>query len=476
MTATELVARPLPRQSRTTRLVAHLNSVCDGAGLGAFRILFGALLLFSVLRFWAYGWIEQLYIAPPFHFTYFGFDWVRPWPGLGMYAHFALMALSALCLCLGLWSRAAACVFFASFTYAELLEKASYLNHYYFVSLVALLLAVMPCGACFSVDAWWRGRLALAPLTVRRWSYVLLQAQLGVLYFFAGFAKLNADWLLAAQPLRTWLSLHADAPWIGPLLEQPWLAYTASYAGVAYDLSITGWLLWRRTRPYAYAVLVAFHVAVWLLFPIGVFSWVMIVSGSVFFDPDWPRRWLSQAPQRASAAFSTGGSAGALQPFTLALAGAYLLLQLAVPLRFLCYPGNVNWHEQGFRFSWRVMLIEKAGQVEFNVLTGEDNRRYVIYPRESLTALQYKMMSTQPDMIQQYAQHLARTFEARGYTRVRVYADAWASLNGRPRQRLIDPAVDLAAAPRSLADKSWILPLETQGSPPQAASPSLLAQ
>ena len=102
----------------------------------------------------------------------------------------------------------------------------------------------------------------------------------------------------------------------------------------------------------------------------------------------------------------------------------YLALQLALPLRFLMYPGNVNWHEQGFRFSWRVMLIEKAGQVEFNVLVGDEDRRYVVYPRDQLTPLQYKMMSTQPDMIQEYAQHLAKTLQRRR-------ARASAGLRGR---------------------------------------------
>jgi hypothetical protein len=105
------------------------------------------------------------------------------------------------------------------------------------------------------------------------------------------------------------------------------------------------------------------------------------------------------------------------------------------------------------------MLIEKTGQVEFKVLVGDAERRYVVYPRERLTPLQYKMMSTQPDMIQEYAQHLAKTFNADGRTRVRVYADAWASLNGRRRQRLIDPEVDLASVPRTLRTNAWILPL-----------------
>src|ERR1043165_9430091 len=134
MTATDQVAPP-PRGGHLAQLLQTLNQPRDGAGLAAFRMLFGALLFFSVVRFWSYGWIEPLYVEPSFHFTYFGFGWVRPWPALGMYVHFAVRGVAALCLCLGLASRLSALALFVTFTYAELIEKASYLNHYYFVSL-----------------------------------------------------------------------------------------------------------------------------------------------------------------------------------------------------------------------------------------------------------------------------------------------------------------------------------------------------
>jgi hypothetical protein len=106
---------------------------------------------------------------------------------------------------------------------------------------------------------------------------------------------------------------------------------------------------------------------------------------------------------------------------------------------------------------WRVMLVEKTGHVEFVVMANGQTQR--VYPERELTRLQFAQMSVQPDMIQQYAKHLAERYGTNGAGPVEVRADAWAQLNGRPMQRLIDPVVDLAAQPRSLLPAPWIVPL-----------------
>jgi hypothetical protein len=434
--------------------LARLNEPVDALGLAFFRIAFGVLMLGAVVRFVAYGWVHDLYIAPPFHFTYLGFDWVRPWPGDGLYWHFGLMGLAAVGIALGAFTRLSAFVFFLTFTYAELLDKATYLNHYYLVSLIALLLCFLPSSAAFSVDSWRRRRRSVeASGRVGRWVYLLLRAQIGLVYFFAGFAKLNSDWLFSAEPLRTWLPVHADAPLVGPLLAEPALAYVMSVAGAVFDLSVAPLLFVRKTRLFAYLAAASFHVAVWLLFPIGVFSWVMIVCGTIFFDPDWPRRFFGKFPPPLE-----HGAPPDLRPVSAGVLAVYLALQLFVPLRFLLYPGNPNWTEEAFRFAWRVMLIEKSGSVEYRVVTSEGER--LVKPRDGLTPLQDKMLSTQPDMIHEYALELARRERACTGAPVKVYAEAWAALNGRPSQRLLDPGVDLAAEPRSILPKRWIVPLE----------------
>lgn len=453
------------RTAALSRLSHWLAAPVDAAGLAAFRVLFGALMVLAVVRFAAYGWIHELYIAPGFHFTYDGFAWVTAWPGRWMYVHFAVVGLSAVALMLGWYTRVAAVTFLVSFTYAELIEKAIYLNHYYFVSLMAGILAVVPAGAMWSLDARRRGPRSVVP----RWAYVLAAGQLGVVYFFAGLAKVDSDWLLRAEPLRTWMQAYADVPVIGPALASTAVAYAMSWFGAIYDLTIVLWLGWAKTRRVAYLAVLAFHGAIWLLFPIGVFSLVMVTATTLFFAPEWPRRvltwgrrWRLSTPRRPSSERECvpglRAAPAALSRWGVAALAGYFAVQLAVPLRHAAIPGYVNWTEDGFRFAWRVMLVEKTGQVEFRVQSDVGVR--VIYPRRELTPLQHKMMSTAPDMIHEYALHLADRFRRAGHHDVRVYADAWAALNGRPSQRLIDPTVDLAAVPRERGVAELVVALE----------------
>src|SRR5687767_3901922 len=112
----------------------------DIGSLVVFRVLFGAAMVVEMIRYFAMGWIAEYYINPRFHFTYYGFEWVKPWAGAGMYIHFAVMGLAAVGVMLGACYRISAVVLFTSFTYVFLLEQAHYLNHFYLISLLAFLM------------------------------------------------------------------------------------------------------------------------------------------------------------------------------------------------------------------------------------------------------------------------------------------------------------------------------------------------
>ncbi len=426
------------------------------APLVTFRITFGLLMFFSLLRFWQRGWITSLYVTPPFHFTYWGFEWVQPLGNPGMHLLFLTLLVASLLIVLGLFYRPAIVVFFMGFTYVELIDVTTYLNHYYFISLVAFLLIWLPANRHYALDThfgWTTPRHK-----VPAWTVGILRFQMGLVYVFAGLAKLNSDWLLRAEPLKTWLPAKSHLPLIGPYLYDEWVAYLFSWFGAGYDLLIVFFLMNRKTRPVAYLFVLGFHGATALFFPgIGMFPYVMIVSSLIFFSGEFHTRLLSFLPGKKIPT-SPEVYRYSYPNILTVLVAVYLFFQLLIPLRFMLYPGKLYWTEEGYRFSWRVMLMEKAGAAYFTVKDERGEKSYAVDNQHYLTPLQEKMMSSQPDLILNYAHHLAAVFEEKGLEKPRVYAEVYVTLNGEPSRLYLDSSVNLAAEKRSWLRYSWVLP------------------
>lgn len=444
-------------------LTYYLKRNTEAAPLAVFRILFGLMMFISLTRFWLMGWIEKLYLEPRFHFSFYGFEWVKP---LGNYTYliFIICALAALLIAIGLWYRFAITAFWLSFTYIELMDKTTYLNHYYFISVLALLLVFLPANRYFSIDAYRRPQIASK--LVPRYSIDAIKALLFIVYFYAGLAKINSDWLIHAQPLATWLPGKYDLPFIGSWLEERWLHYTFSWAGMLYDLSIPFLLLYRLTRGFAFALVVIFHVLTRILFPIGMFPYIMIVSALIFFDANFHQRILnfmqktfrlSSVPAHLPASDIMRKSK--FEKIKIGFITLLLLSQILIPWRHLFYPGELFWHEQGYRFSWRVMLMEKAGYTNFTIYDPQKDERFQVDNGAYLTSFQEKQMSFQPDFILEYGHFLERHFqETQERGDLEIYAESYVALNGRPSQVYINPKIDLSQVKRGWANKIWILP------------------
>jgi Vitamin K-dependent gamma-carboxylase len=121
------------------------------------------------------------------------------------------------------------------------------------------------------------------------------------------------------------------------------------------------------------------------------------------------------------------------------------------------YPGELFWTEEGYRFSWRVMLMEKTGYTQFTI-KDSDGKQMVVNNNHFLTTLQEKMMSTQPDMILQYAHILEKHYSKNGFIKPQVYVDSYVSVNGRLGKPLVSPDVDLTKQYESFFHKQWITP------------------
>ncbi|WNB17880.1 HTTM domain-containing protein [Marivirga arenosa] len=430
------------------------NQLKHIAPLATFRVAFGVMMLASIIRFWANGWIAKQYIEPDFYFPYYGFEWIKSLGDPGMYILFALMGISAIGIAFGAFYRFSASLFFLSFTYVELIDKTNYLNHYYFVSIVAFLLILVPANQAYSFDAW---RKKQQSFYVPSWTIDVIIIQLCIVYFFAGLAKLQSDWLIEALPLKIWLPSRVDTPLIGWLFDYKFTAYVFSWFGAFYDLTIPFFLLWKRTRVIAYLTVIAFHFMTAALFQIGMFPYIMVLSTLIFFSEDFHKRLWNrffqniQVPEIQS---SKSYKLGILKYFLIIFFG----IQLLLPFRYTLYPGNLFWTEQGYRFSWRVMLMEKVGYSEFTVEIPDLNKSFKVMPQQYLTAVQEKMMNTQPDMILQFSHFLRDIYQEEFNASAKVFVESYAAVNGKGSRPFIDPNINLASIKRGYQHKNWVLP------------------
>jgi hypothetical protein len=412
--------------------------------LVVFRIAFGLMMAASAIRFWAKGWIKPLYIDPEYHFKFYCFEWVEALPGQGMYWLFGALILLSLFIAVGFFYRVSATLYFLLFTYVELIDKALYLNHYYFISLVSFLMIFMPAHRAFSLDVWRRKGFSRTHIPVVFPNIIKLQ--LALVYIFAGITKINHEWLFEAMPLKLWLPARANLPIIGAFFDYEWMPYLMSWSGMLFDLTIPFFLLLKKTRPWAYVTVVVFHALTWFLFQIGMFPWIMIVSTLIFFSAEDYSRLIGHFSKRQTQQPDNRELKVGFSTFLKMAIVFYFFIQLTLPLRHYFYNGNANWNEQGFRYSWNVMRVEKNGYVEYRCVDEQNGKEWLVYPVEHLTEIQVKQMAFQPDMILQYAHYIRDRYSQK----VKVYAQSYVSLNGRPSREFVLSEVNLALEKESL--------------------------
>ena len=198
-----------------------------------------------------------------------------------------------------------------------------------------------------------------------------------------------------------------------------------------------------------------------LLFPsIGMFPWIMMGLALIFLPPDWPVRlagWVRRPLGQWPVPSPVSPYPQRTRPFSWKVGAAFLVAQVAIPLRHLAYPGNVRWTEEGYMFSWRVLVTEKTGLLRYRVTGLSSGRERLVYPEEYLTPRQVERMAYQPDLILATAHIIRDGFIAQGHPGVEVRADAYVACNGRAAARLIDPEVNLPLVSPGLGPKDWIL-------------------
>lgn len=453
------------------RIIAAAERSVDAASLAVFRIGLGLIMLWEVGRYFHYGWIRDFYVETKFNFTYPGLDWLKPLPGAGMYLLFLVLGAAAICVCLGRFYKSAMSVLAIGLSYVLLLEQTAFLNHLYLVSLICWLMIGVPADCEWS----WRrsGNTHYQSATLPSWCLWMIRTQIAIAYVYGGIVKFNPDWL-AGQPLQLWmLQMTELRAWV-PIYGERWLAIGMSWAGLVIDLLIVPALLWQPTRKAALVIAVIFHLWNFTMFHIGIFPWFMIVATTLFLPPEWPRRLMRKGVTSAiNETIQTTRFVAVRQTkmtCTLALLAVWFTIQLLVPWRHLLYEGNVDWTEEGTRFAWRMMLHDKWSALQITLVDPRTKQTRPFDPRAFLSQRQIDKMSYEPELLRQFAQHVASLAAESELGRQEVHAFVLTSLNGREPQLLVDPTVDLGAEPFRWRRQPWIMPL-TKPLPPQPWMP-----
>ena len=283
-------------------LTSKLHQPASIASLVVMRLVFGSIMLWQVYLYFNNGWIHRHYIDPVFYFKYFGFEWVHPLSGDGMYYVFGALGILAFFILVGFLYRASALCFFILFCYVFLLDQSRYLNHFYMVILFSFLMPIVPAHRTFSIDSWLRPKIRTA--FTPQWAVWIFRFQMEVILIFAGIVKINPDWL-RLEPLKSWLGARADYPLVGPLFTMVWSVAFAAYGIIIFHIIGAPLLLWKRTRMTIFIIYCGFHMMNAWVFNIGIFPWLTMFAMTIFFDPDWPlqlihnvRRKFNREPLR----------------------------------------------------------------------------------------------------------------------------------------------------------------------------------
>lgn len=424
----------------------------DNSALIVFRIFFGALIFLEAIGAILTGWVKDTLIEPQFTFTFIGFEWLQPLPGIGMYFYFGIMGFFGLMVMIGYKYRFSIIAFTLMWTATYLMQKTSYNNHYYLMVLLSGFMCILPANSYWSVDA--KRNPDLKQIRMPNWCALIFIFQMWIVYTYAAVAKIYPDWLDTSF-IEILLATKKHYYIIGDLLQQKWMHYFIAYSGLLFDLLIIPLLLWKPSRKWAFFAAIFFHLFNSVVFQIGIFPYMSLALTVFFFTPKTIRNIFLKRKELYTEQEIKIPKFRKPMLFGLAI---FFIIQLALPLRHHVFEDKVLWTEEGHRLSWRMMLRSRFGRTTFKVVDKATNNVTAIRMQDHLTPKQIRFVTTHPDAIWQFSQYLKKKYENEGKA-IAVYVDCHVKINKGTYEPLIDPEVDLASVKwNHFKHSAWILP------------------
>lgn len=290
----------------------------DPVTLGIIRVLTGWMLFYNLIvwgldleAFFGHQGLQPIDAIRDFHSRSWAFSFWMYVPESMIFPVHCGCVLIALCFFLGLATRfTSVAAYIITISYSVRVPIANFgLDQ--ILGFLCLYLAIGPSGHCLSLDAvirrWWKRRNGIdssesvQKFVSARVALRLIQLQMCVIYFWAGFAKLKGDswwtgeamWqVLANQEYQT-----LDLTWLAWF---PWLPYLIAHATVAWEVSFCV-LVWNRhLRPLMLFIGTLMHFGIGAFLGMWTFGLIMTFAYFAFSDT---ARWRARLQSLATSRF-----------------------------------------------------------------------------------------------------------------------------------------------------------------------------
>ena len=295
------------------KIELFLFAPVDGAGIAVFRLLFGlAYFCFALIR---YQGNVRFYQSEGYFCSWDLTPFVKPFKNKRLTSLLLQLDVFAVFLFfLGLFTQLSAVFLCLTKTTKFLWDKTQYNNHDYLICLIFFLFSITGGGAEFLALDNIIFSTEFDPAIVPKWHLLILQYQLFVVFFWGGINKINHDWLIRAQPLKSYFKAIKITPvrkrrqfevylpsangakWLKAFLSKHLTAVAASWFAMVFDLVAIPLLYCDATRLYVIPFFLFFHLFNHWYWTIGIFPYLNYAALFLFIDPATTRflvDWLS---------------------------------------------------------------------------------------------------------------------------------------------------------------------------------------
>lgn len=309
---------------------------------------------------------------------------------------------------------------------------------------------------------------AVTTTTCPYWNILFLQLFVLFVYFYAGMAKTELDWLYGntmRQLLRAWIGPNAPLGLIQQMLDKQWPVLLLAHGGLILDLTCGVALMQNRYMSIKWLYFIAttgFHFTNHMIFTIESFPWVMIASNIIFFDISSVNifiqylRYLLTPLLYCSMIYQTIRNIIKKYIFPI-IALLFISIHILIPLPCAVhapFSDDQVWGSQCQYFSWRMMTRSvKMSTVNLKFENTIARRADVIDLKQmGFTSENINTMGSMEDFIYHTAAQgkLSATppHDSKDvFVPPVVYGDIWLQINGPPVQRYVSSNTDLTSVP-----------------------------